>query len=621
MGILDGINSPKDVKKLTQAELSALAYEVRELIVSNTAHSGGHLASNLGAVEITIALHRVFDTSKDRIVFDVGHQCYTHKILTGRRERFETLRSLGGLGGFPDPCESEHDAFRAGHASTSVSAALGIARARTLKGKNFGVIALIGDGALTGGLAYEALIDAGQSREPMIVILNDNEMSIGKNAGGGERLLARMRLGKRYIRFKDVFRHATSKIPGGSAVYRFVHRSKNKLKDLLLRGNIFEDMGFTYLGPVDGHDIKNLTRFLEMAKNYNAPVLIHASTVKGKGYSFAEELPSEFHGTSGFDIKSGERVNGGRSFSSEFGAALADFAREDSRICAITAAMQSGTGLDRFAAEFPTRFFDVGIAEGHAATMSAGLASMGMLPVFAVYSTFLQRSYDMLIHDVALQRLRVVFAVDRAGLIGEDGATHQGVFDAAFLSQIPGMRVFCPANYAELRTMLRLALYDSEGPAAVRYPRGGEGCYTACSEGFSEVLKSGDSVTIAAYGTMINEALKAAGALALFGVNAEVLKLNTIAPLDIPAVLKSVSRTGALIVAEDCVNEGSVGMRLSSAILESGMCPAVRFLNLGDEFIPHGDVKSLMKIYNIDANAIVSAAVNVLGSSERGVVV
>ena len=479
--ILENIHSPADVKALSKDQLPQLCQELRSFLIESVSQTGGHLAANLGAVELTVAIHRVFDTASDRLVFDVGHQCYVHKALTGRQELFATLRQFGGLSGFPKPYESGHDAFIAGHASNSVSVALGMARARTLQKKDYSVLALIGDGALTGGLAYEGLNDAGDSHEPLIVILNDNGMSINPNVGAMPGHLARLRSKPAYYHFKKWYRGLFGKHPEQNCIYRFNHKIKSSLKKTFWPGStLFEDMGFTYLGPIDGHDLPRLCDVLQWAKELNSPVVVHVNTVKGKGYPFAEQNPGKFHGVSPFDPKTGlVKKPSGESFSSVFGKALADCAARDSRICAVTAAMADGTGLSGFAKEFPERFFDVAIAEGHGVSMSAGLASQGMIPVFAVYSTFLQRGYDELIHDVSLEHLHVVLAVDRAGLVGADGETHHGCFDVLFLSEIPGFTVLCPASFAELRSMLRQAVFELDGPVAVRYPRGGEGIFRA----------------------------------------------------------------------------------------------------------------------------------------------
>ena len=480
--ILDINQIPRDLSGLSDSEAVALCELLRARIIDAVSRTGGHLASSLGAVELIVAIHRVFRTERDRLVFDVGHQCYAHKLLTGRAGAMDTLRALGGLSGFPKPSESVHDAFVAGHASNSVSVAIGMARARTLQKEDYHVLALIGDGALTGGMAYEGLSDAGGSGEPLIVILNDNGMSITKNVGGVAEHLARQRLKPQYLNFKKGYRKAMSILPLGGHIYNVTHKIKTAVKESLLPCSMFEDMGFTYLGPVDGHDVKGLTRLLSYAKDLQGPVLLHVRTVKGKGYPPAERNPDKFHGVGRFCVETGELVQpAGEDFSQVFGETLCRLAEEDPAVCAVTAAMQGGTKLDGFARRFPERFFDVGIAEGHAAAMAAGMAKQGMKPVFAVYSTFLQRAYDALIHDVALQGLHVVLAVDRAGLAGEDGETHQGVFDAAFLDTVPGMTVLCPSSFQELRSMLRRAVLELTGPVAIRYPKGGEGSFRGAS--------------------------------------------------------------------------------------------------------------------------------------------
>ena len=463
--ILETIHSPADVKRLTEKQTELLCLELRQFLVEQVSRTGGHLASNLGAVELTVAIHRVFDTSADRLVFDVGHQCYVHKALTGRQELFSTLRQFGGLSGFPKPYESVHDAFVAGHASNSVSVALGMARARTLQKQTYNVLALIGDGALGGGLSFEGLNDAGASGEPLIVILNDNGMSIDANVGGMSRHLARMRSMPGYYEFKKKYRQVLDGSKAGHKLYELSHDVKRALKKSLLPvSTVFEDMGFAYMGPVDGHDVRSLTDMLRTAREQRRPVLLHVHTVKGRGYAPAEQEPERFHGVPPFDPATGVSAPPSPSFSSVFGEELTALAASDGRICAITAAMTDGTGLSGFAAAHPERFFDVGIAEGHAVAMAAGMAKQGMLPVFAVYDSFLQRGYDMLMQDVSLDGLHVVLAVDRTGLVGADGETHHGCMD--YLSQIPGMTVLCPASFAELRHMLRTALYECTGPVA-----------------------------------------------------------------------------------------------------------------------------------------------------------
>lgn len=603
-----------DLHLVSDIEAEEICERLRTDLIESVSKTGGHLASNLGIVELTVAIHRVFHTGKDRLVFDVGHQCYCHKMLTGRSGAMDTLRSFGGISGFPKPRESEHDAFIAGHASNSVSVALGMARARTLQKKDYSVIALLGDGALSGGLAYEGLSDAGESGEPLIVILNDNGMSITKSVGGVAQHLAHQRLKPQYLSLKKVYRKIMGFLPFGKKIYRFTHRVKRAIKDVLLSCSMFEDMGFTYLGPVDGHEVRQLTHLLHYAKELNTPVLLHVRTVKGKGYKPAERNPDAFHGVSPFNIEDGTPVNvSNPGFSSVFGDALCELAGKDERVCAITAAMQSGTGLERFSIEFPNRFFDVGIAEGHAVAMAAGMAKQGLIPVFAVYSTFLQRAYDMLLHDVSIQGLHVVFAVDRAGLVGEDGETHHGVFDPAFLDSIPGITVFCPASYVELRSMLRRAVYEITGPVVIRYPRGGEcGWNEDCSQAGAVRLREGNDVTLVGYGTFIQTILDVADCLEEKGIYAEVVKLNNITPIELTPVRDSVRKTGRLLVAEECVEMNSVGKRLVSALTEVGEAPKTVLLrNLGTGFVTHGNVSKLREQCSLDVGSLVAAVVEV----------
>ena len=611
--ILEHISTPADVKALSGEELKVLCGELRRSLVESVARTGGHLASNLGAVELTVALHRVYDTARDRLVFDVGHQCYVHKMLTGRRERFDTLRQLGGLSGFPKPEESGHDAFVAGHASNSVSVALGMARARTLRGEDYGVAALIGDGALTGGLAYEGLNDAGASGEPMVVILNDNGMSIDPNVGGVATHLSRLRLRPGYYRFKKSYRAVLEHLPGGGRLYRLNHRIKSGVKRAIYPCSMFEDMGFTYLGPVDGHNVEQLCTTLAWAREMACPVLLHVRTVKGKGYKPAEVQPERSHGVAPFDPAVGPDLGRSIDFSYVLGHELVEMAGKDRRLCAVTAAMAEGTGLQEFASAWPKRFFDVGIAEGHAVAMSAGLAKQGMVPVFAVYSSFLQRGFDMLLHDVALQGLHVVLAVDRAGLVGSDGPTHHGCQDVGYLTQIPGMTVLCPACFSELKEMLRWAV-GADGPVAVRYPRGGEGRrYPEWTGEDASLLRQGADVTLVSYGTMTDELLTAAELLAEQGTGAEVVKLHRVAPLDVEPVAESVRRTGRLLVLEDCNENGSIGQQLASALVQSGAAPRKMVLkNLKNAFAPQGSVAQLRKLLGLDAGSVAEAVQEML---------
>ena len=610
--ILDRITGPADIKKLSPDEVGQLCNELRDFLVEHVSQTGGHLASNLGVVELTVAIHRVFDTASDRLVFDVGHQCYVHKILTGRMDQFDTLRQLDGLSGFPKPRESVHDAFIAGHASNSISVALGMARARTLQHENYNVLALIGDAALSGGMSLEGLNDAGPSGEPLIVILNDNGMSISRNVGSMSGYLANLRSKPGYYAFKKRYRQALTGSTAGKKVYQVSHNVKRAVKESILPGStVFENMGFTYLGPVDGHNVEQLTELLQRARDIHGPVVLHVHTVKGKGYEPAEKDPGQFHGVGPFDPLTGSsRKTGHADFSAEFGLELTRLARQDQRICAITAAMRSGTGLESFAEEFPDRFFDVGIAEGHATAMAAGMAKQGIVPVFAVYSSFLQRSYDQLLHDVALQGLHVVFAVDRAGLVGADGETHHGCFDPMYLTQVPGMTVLCPASFAELRTMLHQAIYDCSGPVAVRYPRGGEGAYgdDRTADGSVSVLRDGCDCTIVTYGVLVNQAMSAAEILQGKGITAQVVKMNRIAPLDSGDICRYLGNKHCVLVLEDCLSTGCVGQQLISVLSQQGVAPDKLILKNIGSFVPdHGTVDQLYQRYHLDANSVAAA--------------
>lgn len=601
-----------DLKRMSDEEAVALCGRLRDAILQTVSQTGGHLASSLGAVELTVAIHRVFDLERDRLVFDVGHQCYSHKLLTGRGERFSTLRSLGGIAGYPKPSESGADAFIAGHASNSVSVALGMARARTLQKQSYHVLALLGDGALTGGLAYEGLSDAGQSGEPLIVILNDNGMSITQNVGGVAQHLAHQRLKPQYLNFKKGYRKVMKASAVGRGFYKFTHKVKTAVKDVLLPCSMFEDMGFTYMGPVDAHNVKLLTRLLRYAKEEGTgPILLHVKTVKGKGYPPAEAAPDKFHGVGPFDLISGEPKEPSKpNYSAVFGRTLCRLAQEDDRLCAITAAMRLGTGLDGFASRFPKRFFDVGIAEGHGVAMAAGLAKQGAVPVFAVYSTFLQRGYDMLLHDVAISRLHAVFAVDRAGLVGEDGETHHGLFDVAYLTSVPGVTVLCPACFRELEDMLTWAVKKCDGPVAVRYPRGGEGEYRGEYQGENTlILQEGKGITLVTYGVTTNAVLAAAKALAGDGIDAQVIKLQSIAPLELGPVLDSAKTTGHVLVAEECSAYGCVGTRVAAGLAQAGNAvKSLTLLNTGEGFVPHGKVEQLRKLCGLDAESIFQRA-------------
>jgi len=625
LGIIESIESPSDVKALPAEKLDELCSELRELLVGTVSKTGGHLASNLGVVELTVAIHRVFDTSKDRLIFDVGHQSYVHMLLTGRKTGFSTLRQFGGLSGFPKPSDSIHDAFITGHASTSVSAALGVARARTLARGDYSVITVVGDGALTGGLAYEGLSDAGESGEPLVVILNDNGMSISNNVGGVARYLSRQRMKPSYAAFKKRYRRLMEILPGGRAIHRFTHRVKTIIKQAILNCSMFEEMGMQYSGPVDGHKLNRIIEALEWAKRQDEPVLVHVLTKKGKGYEPSEQYPEEYHGVGPFDPEIGVRNGDSRTFSTVFGEELVKLAETHDKICAVTASMMSGTGLSGFAASYPERFFDVGIAEGHAAVMAAGMASQGAIPVFAVYSTFLQRSYDMLIHDIAISGLHVVFAVDRAGLVPGDGETHQGLFDVAYLRSVPGITILSPASYAELGDMLRYAVDNVAGPVAVRYPRGGEGGYKDGGADLLKRVRDGRDFTLVTYGEIVNTALEAAGILDADGISVEIIKLGCINPIDVGPIAESASRTGRLLILEESSGHGSVGEYIAASLMEShsevpnnGQKTASELsqrsglknlilLNTGDVFAPCGEIDELRKFCGIDTASICSA--------------
>ena len=605
MSILENINSSADIKKLDREQLPQLCDELRKFEIENIAKTGGHLSPNLGTVELTVAIHRVYDTDKDRLVFDVGHQSYTHKIITGRREQFGTLRQYGGLSGFPKPSESNDDAFIAGHASNSVSVALGMARARTLTGGDYDIVSVIGDGALTGGLSHEGLADAAASGEPMVIILNDNNMSISENVGGMAQVLQNMRIKPAYISFKQWLKGVSENIPG---LYKAFHVIKEWLKSRLLPGNVFSEMGLYYLGPVDGHDLDKLETAIRLARDVRKTVVLHVLTKKGKGCAYAESHPDKYHGIGRFDPETGELAPTAVSFSDKAGEYLCQYAENDPRIVAITAAMAGGTGTECFASKFPERFFDVGIAEGHGVTMAAGMAKQGLVPVFAVYSSFLQRGFDMLIHDVSLLGLHTVFCVDRAGLVGNDGETHQGVFDVCYLSAVPGMTILCPASFQELHDMLGYAIHEVTGPAAVRYPRGGEGRYTDSLMQAENLIREGTDVTVVCYGTMINEVLNAADELQSRGVSAEIIKLGMIAPNSFEQCIGSVRKTGRLLVAEEVCSVGCVGSALLAAISVAGVeLKAAELLNLGDGIVRHGTVDELRRETGIDAASIAAA--------------
>lgn len=600
--LLDSIRSPEDIKRIHENKLPELAEEIRSFLVEKVSNTGGHLASNLGVVELTIALHRVFNCPEDKLIFDVGHQAYVHKILTGRSAEFDSLRKQGGLSGFPKRSESVYDAFGAGHASTSVSAALGILRAEKMLGRNGHVAAVIGDGAMTGGLCFEALNDAGQSKQPLIVILNDNDMSISHNVGALNRHLSRMRTSRSYRRFKHntaEFLHNLPRI--GQKMFDRAARMKNRIKYFLIPNVLFEELGFTYIGPVDGHDIESLIEVLKRAKRLEEPVIIHAVTKKGKGYPYAEEDPARFHGIGKFDIDTGisPKVKG-ESNSAVFGKTLTELAKNDPRIVAITAAMPQGTGLDTFQNAFPSRFYDVGIAEEHAVTMAAGMASAGLKPVAAIYSTFLQRAYDELLHDVCLQSLPVVFGVDRAGLVGEDGETHQGVYDIAFLRTLPGMCILSPSTQEELAAMLPLAL-SQNGPVAIRYNRGAlmrAPLKEPVAIGKWEELQKVEQgkITILASGRMVKTAIDAAEGLPVSVINARCLK-----PMDEDILAKLVEHGKPVFTLEDGILSGGFGEAVKAKI---GARVEVVSFGIGEEPVRHASVAEQDLICGMDADTV-----------------
>lgn len=617
MSILQTINCHEDLLRLDDHQRTQLCAEIREYLVANVAKTGGHLASNLGAVELTVAIETVFNTRKDRLVFDVGHQSYVHKLLTGRQADFSSLRQFGGISGFPKPAESDSDAFVAGHASSSVSIALGMARARTLQNQDYQIVALLGDGAATGGMVYEGLNDAAVSREPMVVILNDNEMSIDKNVGGISRHLSLLRTKENYLGMKRKYRTFVRRMPGGRAIYRFTKSLKDRLKRMLLPTTIFENMGMNYLGPVDGHDLLGLINLLRTARDLREPVLVHVLTRKGKGYAPAETDPARFHGIGKFDPATGENLPGKvKTYSDVFGETMVQLAAENPRLCAITAAMPGGTGLLEFKKQYPDRLFDVGIAEEHAVSMAGGLAKQGMVPVVAIYSTFLQRAYDQIIQDVALLGLHVVFAIDRAGLVGEDGPTHHGVFDVGFLRQIPGMTVLCPANFAELQDMLRWAVNDCIGPVAVRYPRGfahygNLSFFKGDPSVVTECFSKGEDATIIAYGTMVEMAMGAVRLLGDENIRLRGLTLYSTTHYSAEKLAEMVRGKHVFVVEEVCSGSG-IAQEIAYILQSRGISCRVHAIDLGNRFIPHGAPWKLYSHVGLDTHSIVNYVREVL---------
>ena len=621
MELLENIQGHEDLIRLNKEERLRLCQQIRQFLVDRVSRTGGHLASNLGTVELSVALETVYDTKNDRLVLDVGHQSYVHKMLTGRQADFCSLRQFGGMAGFPKPGESITDAFVAGHASSSVSIALGMARARTLLGASYHVVAVIGDGAVTGGMAYEGLNDVAESREPMVIILNDNEMSIDQNVGGVAKHLSRLRTKESYLGMKAHYRSTMSKSAVGRVIYRGTRSVKDRIKRMILPATIFENMGLTYLGPVDGNDVNALVSLLHLAKEMKRPVLIHVLTKKGKGYEPAEQDPSAFHGIGKFDPATGKTVRGGRSFSSSFGDTMLELAASDKRVCAITAAMPGGTGLLSFKQRYPERTFDVGIAEEHAVSMAGGLAKQGMIPVVALYSTFLQRSYDQILQDVAMLGLHVVLAIDRAGMVGEDGETHHGIYDIGFLRHAPGMKILCPASMAEQRDMLRWAVKDCDGPVAIRYPRGGDRGYSAsmwapgpdvAKAGGLTCHRTGEDVTLVTYGTMLENTMQAAQLLSRQGIEATVLRLLTVEPLPVEQILSSMAKDKPVVIVEEAAGRCGIREALAWELRHRRPRILVDGVDLGCRFITHGDMQSLYHHYGLDGQSIAAFVQEVL---------
>ena len=618
--LLPKIKGPADVKRLSDDELPLLAAEIRDKMIRTVAENGGHLSSNLGVVELTIALHRVFDSPNDKIVWDVGHQCYAHKLLTGRADAFDTLRRPGGISGFTRRYESEHDVFSGGHSSVALSAAFGIAEANKKRGSKDYTVAVVGDGAFTGGMVYEALNNAGHAGKGtrLIVILNDNEMSISKNVGALARYFAMLKANPQYFRLKATTENVLNHIPVvGRSMAKGIYNVKTRVKNAIYKSTMFEEMGFRYMGPIDGHDIGHLVDALEGAIEADYPILLHINTVKGKGYALAEREPDRFHGISAFNIETGEKKPGAKGFSDAFGEYIVKAGAKDDRICCITAAMALGTGLVPFSRRFPDRFYDVGIAEPHAVTFAAGLSRGGMLPVFAVYSTFLQRSYDQIIHDCAMQGLKIVFAVDRAGFVGDDGESHHGLFDAAFLNSIPDVTVYAPTTFRELETAFDKALYRTEGPAAVRYPRGPApeipDEYLPSDADYDYFGAPDADAVLATYGRLWREAITAKEMLEKQGLSVGLLKLNRIKPVP-KAAVRSVMEAKRVFFFEEGQRFGGIGETFADKLCKYGYRGAYVSTGVKCEFCTQNTVAGLLAEYKLDA---ASMAELVLASNEK----
>ena len=628
MGILDDIHSPEDLRRLRKDDLPLLAHEIREEIISVCSRVGGHLAPSLGVVELTLALHYVFDTPKDKLIWDVGHQAYAHKLLTGRRKRFKTLRQHGGISGFPKRKESIYDPFGTGHSGTSISAALGIAEARDLRGEDFKVVAIIGDGGLTSGMAFEALNCAGEQGRDLIVVVNDNEMSISRSVGAISSYLNRIMTGQRINRFREDLKGFLQEIPGiGKSVFKFVKQAEEALKGLMVPGILFEELGFKYFGPLQGHHLDHLIETFRNVRRLKGPILVHVVTKKGKGYLPAEENPSLFHGVGRFEKETGKIYNNPSSptYTEIFGKTLVELAEVDERIVAITAAMPLGTGLTEFSRRFPERFYDIGIAEQHGVTFAAGLALEGMRPVVAIYSTFLQRAYDQIIHDVCLQEIPVVFAMDRGGIVGEDGPTHHGLFDLSFLRHIPHMVLMAPKDENELRRMLLTAIRYEKGPIAFRYPRGKgygvplEADIEPLEVGKGEILREGRDVLILAIGSTVYSSLKAAQILEAEGIRVTVVNSRFVVPLDEELIESLVSRHEVLITVEENVVAGGFGSAVLEFLHERDLLSPikVRCVGIPSLFVEHGPQDVLRKRYRLDPEGI-AQEVRILLRGEKG---
>lgn len=610
-----------DLKKLNTKELEDLCVSIRQFLIDSTSKTGGHLASNLGVVELTVAIHKVFNLPEDKLIFDVGHQCYVHKYLTGRKDSFSSLRQLNGLSGFPKRSESEFDSFDTGHSSTSVSAALGMARARDLNGENHNIIALFGDGALTGGEIYEALNDAGQQKTPLILILNDNTMSISKNVGAMSRHLRNIRIHRAYFKSKKRVTDFLNKLPGGGVrIKKVIEKSKSFLRRTLLQMTLFEELGFKYFGPVDGHNIESLITCLEYIKTEKKPVVLHVKTTKGKGFAPAAKNPSAFHGVGAYNPDTGEILSSSESYSSVFGKELTEIAKENEKVVAITCAMPDGTGLMDFSRQLKSRFFDVGIAEQHGVTFAAGLAVGGLVPVIALYSTFLQRAYDQVLHDVCLQNLHVVFPIDRAGIVGADGETHQGVFDISFLSAMPNMTVLSPSSFEQLKDMLKYAINEHNGPIAIRYPRGNsQSPYPYVPFRLNDMIthKQGEDICIFTTGRMLTTAAKTAEILGQNNIKSQIVELPTVYPINEDGIINQVMKTKAVITIEDNVISGGLGEHISHIILSSGVDCCFKSFAFPTEPIVHGTVGELDKKYGMDADSIAAEVMRGLNKWQK----